>query len=433
MDTLFSDFLTAIKLTPSERADAKTKYDGVCSKLHSYYYPNTTYNGDTRLLIGSYGKRTHIRPARDVDVIFVMPPDKFAQYADNRANPQSQLLQDVRSILLEKYPNTPIRAWGKVVRLEFSSPNHQVDLLPAWEQANGTFLIPNSENNGSWDISDPRAEIERIQNSHSQTSKTRPLIRMIKKWAGECTVNLSSYEIEQSVLSYINSSHSNISYSQVVNDFFGYFKNISTGQVQSHLSTAHGRAIKACEFENKGDMLSASAEWIKIFGTSFPQALKNSSDDDVKMIEALQRQYPSSAEQFIDRDFGFNIELKPGYSLTIDTVVTKANGFRPGGRLSDLTKSFKFFKLLKRIDVNFEVTNINVPSPYQLYWKIRNFGDEAQRVNKLRGEITQDYGFRQKKESTLYPGTHLVECYAIKDNACVAIGRLFVPIGNDTE
>ena len=71
MQEQFKKFYENIKLTQAQRDDAKRKYDGVCGKLHSHYYPNTTYSGDTRFLIASYGKRTHIRPARDIDVIFV--------------------------------------------------------------------------------------------------------------------------------------------------------------------------------------------------------------------------------------------------------------------------------------------------------------------------------------------------------------------------
>jgi len=120
MNDQFLKFYENIKLTPSQREDAITKHTGVCKKLHDNYYPTIEYNGDTKLLIGSYGKHTHIRPARDIDVIFIMPPEKFEQYDDNQSNSQSQILQDIKNILGEKYPNTPIKAFGKVVVLEFA-------------------------------------------------------------------------------------------------------------------------------------------------------------------------------------------------------------------------------------------------------------------------------------------------------------------------
>lgn len=200
----FLQFYENIKLTPSQREDAITKHAGVCRKLHDYYYPTIEYNGDTKLLIGSYGKHTHIRPARDIDVIFMLPPEKFEKYNDNQSNSQSQLLQDIKNILEEKYPNTPIKAFGKVVVLEFADTKHNVELLPAWENEDGTFTIPNSESGGYWEQWDPRSEIQRIKDSDFKTGKTKSLIRIIKKWSENCTIKLKSYEIENKVLDFFS-------------------------------------------------------------------------------------------------------------------------------------------------------------------------------------------------------------------------------------
>lgn len=100
IQTLFIKFYENIKLTKKQKEDAKTKYEGVCKKLHDYYYPEITYTGDTKLLIGSYGKHTNIRPPRDVDVLFIMPPEKFNEYNDNNSNAQSQLLQDIKKYFI---------------------------------------------------------------------------------------------------------------------------------------------------------------------------------------------------------------------------------------------------------------------------------------------------------------------------------------------
>src|SRR3990167_10886515 len=103
----FDQFLENIKLTSDQLEDAKTKYDGVCKKLHDHYYTRT-YSGSTKLLIGSYGKRTNIRPARDVDVIFILPSSEYKQ-STSSYNYQSYLLQKIKGILEEKYPDTDIK------------------------------------------------------------------------------------------------------------------------------------------------------------------------------------------------------------------------------------------------------------------------------------------------------------------------------------
>lgn len=405
MDDQFEKFISNIKLSKKEREDVKKKYDGVCKKLHEKYYPDTEYNGATRLLIGSYGKKTHVSPARDVDVIFKMPYEKFDTYSDNSSNCQSQLLQDIKAILAEKYPNTPIKAWGKVVKLEFSDPQHNVELQPAWENDDGTFTIPNSENNGSWENANPRAEINRIRESNNKTGKTRSIIRMVKKWTERISINTSSYEIENNVVDFFL-THSSSSYSETVKEFFEYYSaTASTENLRSACITAKNRAEKACEFEKDGKLDLASEEWRKVFGEQFPrvEAEKTFGLD----IERLTNQYPSADEEFIDRGrFGYSINLNPVYSVKIDTYADKINGFRPGW-LSDLLKMVPNLLLMKNADVTFKIVDINIPEPYDVYWKVRNFGEEAKKAGKLRGEITKG---REKKDGTAYFGTHLIEC-----------------------
>ena len=63
-----------------------------------------------------------------------------------------------------------------------------------------------------------------------------------------------------------------------------------------------------------------------------------------------------------------------------------------------------------------------------MYWKVRNFGEEAQRKECLRGKIYRDEGKRERVEGTEYTGIHFVECYILKDNVCVAMDRIDVPI-----
>ena len=74
----------------------------------------------------------------------------------------------------------------------------------------------------------------------------------------------------------------------------------------------------------------------------------------------------------------------------------------------------------KQRQLLFRLTATDVAEPFDVYWKVRNRGAEAQRLNKLRGEITRDDGSRTRKETTSYVGHHYVECYVVKDGICVA-------------
>ncbi len=425
----FLKFYDNIKLTPAQRDDAVVKHTGVCKKLHDYYYPDSEYNGSTKLLIGSYAKHTHIRPARDIDVIFIMPPEKFDQYNDNQSNCQSQLLQDVKAILAEKYQNTPIRADEKVVVLEFADTKHDVELLPAWENDDGTFKIPNSANGGSWENWNPRSEILKISDSDEVTGKTRALIRMVKKWSENCSAKIKSYKIEDGVIDFFITTDHSLDYPVLVRNFFEYLYNVTVDEnLRSHLSTASNRAKKACEFEDNDKMEDAVIEWQKIFGNDFYITLEKGVVDGIDdKIQKLYLVYPSSKEEYLESKYGIKTSLSSAYFLKIDAEVQQ-NGFR-----TNFLSNFILSKLplLKNKKLTFKVTKNTVPAPFEIKWKVRNFGSEAKDANDLRGEISDDFGSAEKKENTRYMGEHYVECYIIRGNVCVASDRTLVPIGRD--
>jgi hypothetical protein len=59
-------------------------------------------------------------------------------------------------------------------------------------------------------------------------------------------------------------------------------------------------------------------------------------------------------------------------------------------------------------DLIFEIEACSVVAPYDVYWKVRNTGAEAELAGALRGEIRK--GGATRTESTRYAGSHRVEC-----------------------
>jgi len=420
----FLEFYKNIKLTSSQREDAKTKHNGVCKKLHGVYYPDITYSGATKLLIGSYAKHTHIRPARDVDVIFMMPSDKFDQYYDNQSNGPSQLLQDIKKILEEKYPDTPIKASEKVVVLEFAETQHNVELLPAWEREDNTFTIPNSKKGGFWENWDPRSEIKAIEISDAKTGKTRSLIRMAKKWSENCSVKLKSYQIEKKVLGFFSSFSSfEDEFSFLVRDFFDYFYQSANNEaIKSHLNTAYSRAKKACDFEKEKLLEKAIEEWRKIFGDDFPATLEEkiafSSDlmlpllDDSSHCKPMIWPYNQIGAVKID-----------AYIYTYNKS-KKFGGINSNGR-----------NLSKKYYLKF-VAATNIKGNFEYYWQVVNTGAEARNAVKANGSIGDlrgnfFLGDQVHWEHTQYIGKHWVECFIIQNNFCVARSeKFFINIKN---
>ena len=81
--------------------------------------------------------------------------------------------------------------------------------------------------------------------------------------------------------------------------------------------------------------------------------------------------------------------------------------------------------------LRFEITDVSVPEPYDIYWKVLNRGDAARKRNCIRGQIIKDDGLMQRTESTSFRGDHIVECYCVKDGVVVAKNRIHVPINGE--
>ena len=92
----------------------------------------------------------------------------------------------------------------------------------------------------------------------------------------------------------------------------------------------------------------------------------------------------------------------------------------------------QFLSMLQRfIPHNFEircsVASTTVPYPYDVYWKVKNAGPEAERKNQLRGQVFNNG--KSIVEHTSFFGNHYIECYIVKNGYCVARKRIDIPIG----
>jgi hypothetical protein len=154
------------------------------------------------------------------------------------------------------------------------------------------------------------------------------------------------------------------------------------------------------------------AAWQRIFGDAFK------ATRSVSLVErAVSKMFPSEPaaprEEFIDSRF----QLSPRYHATIRGYAVENRMYAPtlirrGGRRLD-----------KHLPLRFTVET-DTPWPYDVYWKVRNFGAEASRLGALRGELVKDPNPSEPHhESTLYTGVHYIEAYVVRDDQVVAIDR----------
>jgi len=301
MEKEFAKFADNIRLTENQQQDAKTKYEGVCEKLHTSYY-DTEYDGSTKFLFGSYKTKTNIRPLtpdQDVDVIFKIPDETYKRFKNYDGNGPSALLQEIRGYLKEKYTTTDkIKAWGKVVLVQFSENTHNVEVLPTHEESDNSFTIPNSSDGGSWEKFNPREEIDSFQDSNTKTNGlTADIVRMLKSWVHNTTsLDYKSYQLQKDVIKFLVNNYKNgaeySEYSNLMEDLFQHLKKNCDESIQSYVETSLNRAKKANSLETDRKFKEASEEWRKIFGTEFPIAENNQN------IDSFTRVFNSPSKQY---------------------------------------------------------------------------------------------------------------------------------------
>lgn len=171
-----------------------------------------------------------------------------------------------------------------------------------------------------------------------------------------------------------------------------------------------GKIGDACD---EPDYAQALTIWRDLFGDAFGSNGKSASLTAASVSKSLELR----SEQFLDRDFGIPEDLNHEYRFKTVGYVVPRKGFRDG----PLPK--RGDRIGKGRSLKFRIEHSNVPEPYNVYWKIRNYGEEAERADSLRGDIHEDDGTRTRSERTSYLGHHYVEAMIVKDGVCVAKSR----------
>lgn len=125
-------------------------------------------------------------------------------------------------------------------------------------------------------------------------------------------------------------------------------------------------------------------------------------------------------EQFIEDLF----PVRLNHTVKVSCVVG-GDGWRPKP-INEFLSLLRQF-LPHNFEIRCSVISTTVPYPYEVYWKVKNVGPEAERRNQLRGQI-ENKGSSIIEHSNFF-GNHYIECYIVKNRECVAKKRIDVPIG----
>ena len=150
--------------------------------------------------------------------------------------------------------------------------------------------------------------------------------------------------------------------------------------------------------------------WRKILGSTFPQ------DSSEKNIYALSRITSCLSVPHRQKPVW---PIQRGCAAFISAKVVTSTGY-------DVEYCSNGEALEKGYSLHFKAMT-GVKTPYKVFWQIVNTGMEATNADCLRGNFeTSDEGENGKRESTMYSGTHSVQCFIIKRGICVAKSKEFI-------
>ena len=174
--------------------------------------------------------------------------------------------------------------------------------------------------------------------------------------------------------------------------------------------------------DKKCTYLQAVEAWGTFFNHDYWTDLAE-TEGMINESASIQKSMFTNTEEFIE-DL---VPIDESYDVQL-TCKVEANGIRKQFVQSFLEQFPQFYNLIPHgLHIYFEAQT-NTPYPYDVWWKVRNVGDIAEQKNKIRGQIEKQWG-TSKREDSQFDGPHFVECYVIKDGACVALKRISVPIG----
>ncbi len=423
------EFVTNIKISDEKANDISYRYGRITKSLNQEFRSTDSKTANS-LQVGSYGRYTGIKGISDLDMLFIMPASKWVDY--NKSGGTTKLLQDTKSAISNTYSNSDIKVDRCVVTVNFSDAH--IDVQPVFEIEDHDYKYPDTYGDGSWKITKPRKEMEAmVEFTENRNKNLRRLCKMARAWKnkhgvciGGLLIDTLAYNFLKAHTYYDDKSFSY--YDEMCRDFFKYLYDQPKEQTEygalgskqrvkvkksfkRKAKKAYDLAVEAIESEtDKGK----HNKWRDVFGNDFPKYAL-----EVNEAKAINESYRNT-EEFIEAHYPVDIM----YDLKIDCDV-KQSGFREGSLREYLIKKIK---LMQNKSLRFYIERIDVPAPYEVKWKVTNRGEQAIKRDCIRGQIINDLGSLERKENTNFKGSHLVECYIIKNNVLVARDIIDVPI-----
>lgn len=438
LETDFEIFIG--NLEPTNISEMEITVGEIAKKLNKNYYNLDSDKTSHMYIVGSVGRETAIKGVSDLDILFDLPVEVFKRFDAYKEKKQSSLLQEVKNVLKARYPNTDISGDGQVVVIKFNK--YTVELVPGFKQSDDRFKYPDTNNGGSWKYTDPLPEISESKKTAEDTDNNfKYIANMLRAWKNKQGFKFGGLLIDTITYKFLNekTDYRNIgfdSYLDMTQALFEYIKDLNKdqsywyalGSNQQVYNCDNGKFITKAEkaYKKIKDLTANSSDVNKklrqVFGTQFP---KKVTAENREYTSSYNQKYYNDTEEFIE-DY-FTVDIK--YNISIDCKITQ-DGFRPM-LLKKLLRDKMFLAIKKHLEFYIDSmdSEIKKEAPYDIYWKVKNEGQEAIKRDCIRGQIKRT-NTKFINESSDFIGEHYVECYIVKDGICIAKDHIDVPISN---
>jgi hypothetical protein len=288
VSTKFQNFCSKIRIASSVVGNISYRYKRITRQLNKDFW-DTESETSHSLYVGSYGRDTDIHVS-DIDVLFQLPYSVYERIDNHSGNGQSALLAEVKDSLKNTYSTTHISGDGQIVVIKFND-GVNFEIVPCFINKDNSYTYPDSNNGGSWKITNPKPEIEEIRKTnYALNGNLKNLCRMGRAWKDEWGVLMGGLLIDTLAYQFLKSwSHRNDSYTYydwMTRDFFEYLKEqdenktywlaVGSGQYVYKKGDFQYKALRgfniakeAIDYEERDMPYSANGKWREIFGTKF--------------------------------------------------------------------------------------------------------------------------------------------------------------------
>lgn len=228
-------------------------------------------DGADHLIVGSFGKRTAIRPLPPVDLYILL-------HGDGRLDPRAA--REAVAMALDLGPSALADGW----RVTAPLPGGLVAIAPCLPQG-GAFLIPDPQGIG-WRVSNPAAEITAFHLiDQVQGGRLHRLLGLVKAWSRHGGVPLNSFGAELLTREYFAEESAPHDLPNLFSDFLAWARRRTPAEFplpggqgrlfvdlawHAYGEAAYWRCVLAERMTAAGEYGPATEEWRRVFGPQVP-------------------------------------------------------------------------------------------------------------------------------------------------------------------